>query len=253
MSAKNVVEAAKRLAARQAVDQQITPLLKTHAVVGIGSGSTVVYAVERLVEVIKESPNNLSGKIFCIPSSFQATQLITDASPHLVLSNLNTHPKIDVGIDGADEVDENMILIKGGGGCLTQEKIVAFCCKKFVIVADYRKKSQFLSEQWKRGIPIEVIPLALKPVQMFLEELVKGSDAKLRMAVAKAGPVVTDNGNFLVDWIGFEENCDMDQLHEKLVRVPGVVDSGIFSQGMADCAYFGMEDGSVSFRELKRK
>jgi len=149
MATKSAVEVAKRLAARQAVDQQIKPLLNPNSVVGIGSGSTVVYAVERLVEVVKES-SNLSGKVFCIPSSFQATQLITDAAPHLILSNLNCHPEIDVGIDGADEVDKNMVLIKGGGGCLTQEKIVAFCCKKFVIVADYRKKSEFLSEQWKK-------------------------------------------------------------------------------------------------------
>jgi len=91
--------------------------------------------------------------------------------------------------------------------------------------------------------------LALKPVQNFLEGITENSQAKLRMAVAKAGPVVTDNGNFLIDWIGFDENSDMDELHEKLVKVPGIVDTGIFSKGMASCAYFGMEDGSVSYRD----
>merc|ERR1712061_357698 len=120
----------------------------------------------------------------------------------LNLTDLNRTPDLDIGFDGADEVDKNLVLIKGGGGCLTQEKIVASCCHKFVIIGDYRKNSDFLSQQWKKGIPIEIIPMAMRPVTKNLE-LTFGGKAILRMAKAKAGPLVTDNGNFILDWVDF--------------------------------------------------
>nr|XP_013026392.1 unnamed protein product [Anser cygnoides domesticus] len=93
--------------------------------------------------------------------------------------------QLDVAIDGADEVDSNLNLIKGGGGCLTQEKIVAGYAKCFIVIADYRKKSESLGEQWKKGIPIEVIPMAYVPVTRALTRNFGGA-AELRMAVSKA-------------------------------------------------------------------
>ncbi len=102
-------------------------------VVGVGSGSTVVYAVDRIVERVKAE----GLKLRCIPSSFQAEQLILDGG--LVLESLARETKIDVVIDGADEVDEALNLIKGGGACHVQEKIIASCAQKLVIIADYRK------------------------------------------------------------------------------------------------------------------
>ena len=95
-----------------------------------------------------------------MPSSFQARQLIIQNG--LVLSDLEITPELDVAIDGADEVDEKLTLIKGGGGCLLQEKIVINAAKEFVVVADYRKDSKELGEQWKKGVPIEVLPLAYR-------------------------------------------------------------------------------------------
>ena len=93
-----------------------------------------------------------------MPSSFQARQLIVQHG--LVLSDLEITPELDIAIDGADEVDSNLTLIKGGGGCLLQEKIVINAAKEFVVVADYRKDSTDLGQQWAKGVPIEVLPLA---------------------------------------------------------------------------------------------
>lgn len=104
---------------------------------------------------------------------------------------------IDVTIDGADEVDAQLNCIKGGGACQLQEKIVAFASKTFVVIADYRKESTQLGEQWVQGVPIEVIPMAYVPLMHKLREL--GGAPVLRMAKHKAGPVVTDNGNFVLD------------------------------------------------------
>ncbi|CAN8024458.1 unnamed protein product, partial [Ixodes persulcatus] len=124
----DLVEKAKEAAAQRAVDNHI----KNNFVVGIGSGSTVVYAVEHLARRIKEN----NWKISCVPTSFQAKELIRKYN--LVMTDLEESPDLDVAIDGADEVDAKLTLIKGGGGCLTQEKVIASCAKHFIVVADYR-------------------------------------------------------------------------------------------------------------------
>ena len=228
------IEQAKRKAGYAAVDEYI----QDGMVIGIGSGSTVVYAVNRLVERVKSE--NL--KVVCIPTSFQSTQLIVEGG--LILGDLSRYPDIDVDIDGADEVDDNLTLIKGGGGCHVQEKIVASCAKKLVIVADYRKDSHLLGEQWKKGIPLEVIPFAYVPVMKKLEAM--GGKPTLRMAKNKAGPVVSDNGNFIVDVdFGLLENPS--ELNQQIKMVPGVVETGLFIN-MAVKAYFGQADGSVISR-----
>ncbi|XP_060103853.1 ribose-5-phosphate isomerase isoform X1 [Heteronotia binoei] len=231
-----LAEEAKRRAAWAAVDAHV----QNNHILGIGSGSTVVHAVNRLATRVKGE--NLD--ITCIPTSFQARQLILQNG--LTLSDLDRHPELDVAIDGADEVDSDLNLIKGGGGCLAQEKIVAACAKCLIIIADYRKKSKSLGEQWKKGIPIEVIPMAYRPVVRTLTKRLGGA-AELRMAVSKAGPVVTDNGNFLLDW-RFDKVHKWDDVNIAIKMIPGVVETGLFIN-MAERAYFGMEDGSVSIQE----
>jgi len=231
------VEAAKRLAARAAVDN----FVKDGFRIGIGSGSTVVYAVERIAERVKAESLNLT----CVPSSFQARQLIVENN--LILSDLERTPQLDVAIDGADEVDSDLTLIKGGGGCLLQEKIVVHAAKEFVVVADFRKDSKSLGQQWKKGVPIEVLPLAYKPI---IDEVEKkyGGKMVLRMAKAKAGPLVTDNGNFIIDWQFESVPTDgWSKIGMELNNIPGVVEHGLFI-GSAKVAYFGNEDGSISTR-----
>ncbi|XP_078080173.1 ribose-5-phosphate isomerase [Mustelus asterias] len=228
-------EEAKRKAGYMAVDNHV----QDNQALGIGSGSTIVYAVDRIAKRVQDE--NL--KIVCVPTSFQARQLILQHQ--LTLSDLDRHPELDVAIDGADEVDSDLNLIKGGGGCLTQEKIVAACAKEFIVVADYRKDSKSLGEKWKKGVPIEVIPMAYVPVTKAIAAKFGGA-AELRMAVNKAGPVVTDNGNFILDW-KFDNISDWKNVNIDIKMIPGVVETGLFI-GMAERVYFGLEDGSVCFR-----
>lgn len=228
---ENLIELGKKNAAIKAVEENI----KKSMIVGIGSGSTIVYAVKRLGEINKEK--NLNVK--CIPSSFQAYQLIIQNGLELV--SLDQYPEIDVDIDGADEIDKDLNLIKGGGGCLVQEKIVASNSKIFIIIADFRKKSDKLGMNWKRGVPIEVIPMAYFPIMKKLKEL--DGNPKLRMAKAKSGPLITDNGNFIID-VDFGEINNPKELDKKILFIPGVVDTGLFI-GMTSKVYIGDRDGKV--------
>ncbi len=228
---KNLIELGKKNAAFRAVEENV----KKNMILGIGSGSTVVYAVKKIAEINQK--NNLNLK--CIPTSFQSHQLIVENG--LTLVSLDQYPEIDLDIDGADEIDKSLNLIKGGGGCLVQEKIIASSSKKLVIIADFTKKSEFLGEHWKKGVPIEIIPLAHIPIMKRLEKL--GGTPVLRMAQAKTGPVVSDNGNFIIDAdFGIIKN-PLD-LNLKILQIPGVVDSGLFL-GMVQAAYIGQADGTV--------
>ncbi|XP_055613748.1 ribose-5-phosphate isomerase [Uranotaenia lowii] len=228
------LEQAKKIAAFKAVDEYV----RNNTVVGVGSGSTVVYAVQRLAERVSKE----GLKLVCIPTSFQARQLIIEHG--LVLGDLEQHPTIDCAIDGADEVDANMVLIKGGGGCLLQEKIVASCAKQLIVIADYTKDSKLLGQQYKKGVPIEVVPMAYVPIKNKITSTY-GGKMVLRMAVAKAGPVVTDNGNFILDWhFPTSEDINWDMVNRDIMMIPGVVETGLFVK-MATKAYFGLADGSV--------
>ena len=241
------IEKAKRLAAFKAVDNHV----KSGDVVGIGSGSTIVYAVTRLAERVKAE----SLSVHCIPTSFQAKQLIVENG--LNISSLEVVPHhCNVAIDGADEADNNLTLIKGGGGCLTQEKIVAENSDLFVVIADERKKSEALGTSWTKGVPIEVLPISYKPIQLTIQKKFGGSP-NLRMAKAKAGPVVTDNGNFILDWVfsldqirskgnlsGKDDRSVWQTVNTELCCMAGVVDTGLFVN-MAKVAYFGTSNGNV--------
>lgn len=240
-SSMSLLESAKKAAAFRAVDECV----KDKDIVGVGSGSTVVYAVERLAERVQKEKLQL----VCIPTSFQARQLIVENN--LTLGDLSRYPQLDVAIDGADELDSNFVAIKGGGGCLTQEKIVASCAKHFVVIADYTKDSQVLGEQYKKGIPIEVIPLAYVPVMNKIKALY-GGEVQLRMAKMKAGPVVTDNSNFIVDWHFPEDKFNWKDVNTNINLIPGVVDTGLFVD-MADRAFFGYADGSVKEKTCSGK
>ncbi|EHH55738.1 hypothetical protein EGM_05001 [Macaca fascicularis] len=201
-------------------------------------------AVENHVRVIKIPVSE--GFLFhsLEEGMLQARQLILQYG--LTLSDLDRHPEIDLAIDGADEVDADLNLIKGGGGCLTQEKIVAGYASRFIVIADFRKDSKNLGDQWHKGIPIEVIPMAYVPVSRAVSQKF-GGVVELRMAVNKAGPVVTDNGNFILDW-KFDRVHKWSEVNTAIKMIPGVVDTGLFIN-MAERVYFGMQDGSVNMRE----
>jgi ribose 5-phosphate isomerase A len=229
----SLVELAKKAAAYKAVDENFPPAAK---VVGIGSGSTVVYVAERIGQLANKK------NFVCIPTGFQSKQLIIDNG--LNLGSIEQFSHIDIAFDGADECDQSLNLIKGGGACLFQEKLVASAADKFVVVADFRKKSTKLGTNWTQGIPIEVVPNAYNKVIGDLKSL-GAKNVNLRQGTpAKAGPVVTDNNNFLID-ADFGPIDDPQQLHQKIKQLVGVVETGLFIK-MAQVSYFGEEDGSVN-------
>uniref|UniRef100_A0A1D1YGY6 Ribose-5-phosphate isomerase n=1 Tax=Anthurium amnicola TaxID=1678845 RepID=A0A1D1YGY6_9ARAE len=238
MRSSSLIEA-KRRAAYQAVDENITSESK---IIGIGSGSTVVYVIERILQL----KDKLNKDCIFIPTSFQSRLLIIEGG--LNLGDIDQYPEIDVTIDGADEVDINLDAIKGGGACHLREKLVAEAAKKFIIVGDYSKRSTTLGEKWKQGVPIEVIPFAYLRVMNSLKEL-GCENPVLRMAKAKAGPVISDNGNFIIDaYFGLIEQPK--ELLEKIKLLTGVVEVGLFIN-MSKSAYFGNEDGGVSTIHFK--
>lgn len=232
----SLVDQAKKAAAYKAVDDNFP---KTAKVVGVGSGSTVVFVAERLGQL----PNK--SQFVCIPTGFQSKQLIIDNG--LNLGTIEQFPTVDIAFDGADEVDGHLNLIKGGGACLFQEKLVAGAASKFIVVADFRKKSKALGLQWTQGVPIEIVPNSYAKVTLDLQALGAKNVALRQGGAAKAGPVITDNNNFLLD-ADFGEINDPVTLHNKIKALVGVVETGLFT-GMAQKAYFGEETGEVSLWE----
>ncbi|KAG5351967.1 hypothetical protein C0989_004370 [Termitomyces sp. Mn162] len=173
-------------------------------------------------------------------------ELIVNAG--LTLGDVDQISAIDVTIDGADEVDKNLNSIKGGGACHLREKVVAEAASTFIVVADYRKNAEFLGTNWAPGVPVEVVPFAYVKVLRDLKAL--GSPHPvLRMAVKKAGPIVTDNGNFVIDApFGREDMLDPAAVLTKIKLLTGVVEVGLFCN-IVTAAYFGNADGSVSIRK----
>lgn len=208
----------------------------------------MAYVLTSLVARCEEK--NIAVK--CIPTSYQSKQLIFDYE--LPITELNFESKIDVTIDGVDEVDENFVAIKGGGACLAQEKVIAFAAEKFFVVADYRKNSKCLGDNWLKGIPIEVLPMASNYVKHHIYQNfdAKLDDIKVRNAKEKAGPVVTDNGNLILDWKFHFNPIDTDwrSINNELKLIPGVVEVGLF-EGVIKAAYFGLADGTVLKRTPK--
>lgn len=237
----NLVEKAKRAAAYKAVDEHFPDNAK---VVGIGSGSTVIYAVERISQLGEIKGIDLS-KITFVPTGFQSKQLILGAGLRVSSIDEFSVGDLDIVFDGADEVDEYLNCIKGGGACLFQEKLVGQCARKFVMVADSSKRSKRLGERWIQGVPIEVIPMAYPKVQSDLVRL-GALEVTLRQGGrVKAGPVVTDNGNFILDThFGPIEPQKVRELDIKIKLLVGVVETGLFNT--AEVAYFGETDGTAS-------
>ncbi|KAI9020959.1 ribose 5-phosphate isomerase A-domain-containing protein [Phycomyces nitens] len=230
-------ERGKQLAAYRAVDEMLDSSLEK-GIVGLGSGSTIEHAIERI-----HQRKDLDSVVY-VPTSFQTRQLILHYN--LRLGSIDQYTSVDLTIDGADEVDRDLNAIKGGGACLFQERLVAQASKKFVLIADERKKSDKLGSKYTRGIPIEIVPMALPTILFNIQNMWKDATVKLRMATPtdKAGPVVTDNGNLILD-------CQMGPIddpvnvYRDIKLLTGVVDVGLFCN-MAQVAYFGgIEDEKV--------
>jgi len=192
-------------------------LIKNGMVVGLGTGSTVFYSMERLSERIQSEGLSIKG----IPTSLQAA--IRARGLGIPLTTLDDCPLIDIAIDGVDEVDPDFNLIKGRGAAQTRERCVAEAAETFVVVVDAGKLTKKLSVV----VPVEVIPFALT---LFCER-VKGMGGVpiVREGVKKDGPVITDNGCIEVD-CDFGEIDDPECLEMKLNNLPGVISCGIFTE-----------------------
>lgn len=210
-------------------------LIKDEDVVGLGTGSTTHYLIERLGQRIKEEELDILG----IPTSYQSFLLAKDAG--IKITTLEEH-SINIAIDGADEVDKDFNLIKGGGAAHTLEKIVDESAQRFVVIVDDSKLVQKIGNF---PVPLEVIPQASRTVSDHMK-LIDGSPI-LRMATKKDGPVITDNGNFVID-VHFGRIDNPAHLERDLNNIPGVVENGIFS-GIVDEVIIGTSDGVKNLKK----
>jgi ribose 5-phosphate isomerase A len=211
-------DAEKALAAKRRAAIEAARMVQDSAVVGLGTGSTAAFAIEELGRRLREESFHCHG----VPTSFSAAMLARKNGIPLV--TLDDVEEIHVAIDGADEVDPHKNLIKGGGAAHTREKIVDSLANYFIVVVDESKMVKCLGERCP--VPVEVLPFAATPVMRRLR--VVGAEPKLRMSGKKDGPVVTDQGNFIIDaWFKSIENPDW--LEKELNYIPGVMDNGIFA------------------------
>jgi ribose 5-phosphate isomerase A len=209
-------------------------------VVGLGTGSTTVMAIQAIGERLQKGEiTNIKG----VPTSFQSIVLARQLGIPLV--SLDEVTKIDIAIDGADEVDPQKNLIKGGGAAHTQEKVVDSLADLFIVVVDAGKLVEKLGSTFL--LPVEVIPMAVTPVTRALEKL--GGKTSLRMGVRKAGPVVTDQGNLVID-VKFDSIPNPAELEQVINNIPGVLENGLFV-GVADIILIGeVKDGQPIVREM---
>lgn len=228
----NWKEDAKRRAAVEAVKH-----VKDGDFVGLGSGSTAKCAIEELGSIIRDKGLNVLG----VPTSYDTMLLAVENG--IPLTTLDEHPELDIAIDGADQIAPNLNLIKGGGAALTKEKIVDRAAKQLIIVADETKLAETLGR--KCPVPIEVLPFAAPRVLRKIREL--NGKPTLRNAVGKVGPIITDNGNFIID-AHFGPIEAPKKLEAKLKSIPGIIETGLFIE-MADIAYIGYKTG---FKIIKR-
>ena len=225
---------------KQEVGRAAAARVKSDSIVGLGSGSTAAYAIEYIGDrLAKGEIKNVVG----VPTSFQSEVLAKEFNIPLV--TLDAIDRIDVAIDGADEVDPDKNLIKGGGAAHTREKVVDKLADEFIVVVDEGKLVDKLGSTFL--LPVEVIPMAVAPVMRSLAKL--GGKPELRMGVKKAGPVVTDQGNLVID-VKFDHIKDPETMEKEINNLPGVLENGIFV-GVADIILVGkIVDGKPQIEQF---
>lgn len=223
-------------AAKRAAGERAAALVEDGMYVGIGTGSTTAFATIALGRRVRDEGLRIAG----VPTSFAAERLAR--AQGIPLITLDDVAVLDVAFDGADEVDGALNLIKGRGAAHTREKVVAAASARFVILIDPSKEVERLGT--KMPVPVEVLPMATAPVTRALERL--GARADLRMGQRKDGPVVTDQGFWVIDahFGGIE---DVEALNRQLLDLPGVLDHGLFL-GLATDVLIGEPSGEVVHR-----
>ncbi|MGD2201757.1 MAG: ribose-5-phosphate isomerase RpiA [Candidatus Bathyarchaeota archaeon] len=218
--------------AKQGSAEAAATHVRSGTVIGLGSGSTTRHFIQILGALLRT--RELTD-ITAVPTSHQAAADARKAG--IPLCSLDDHPEIELTIDGADQIDPGLDAIKGGGGALLREKIVAHNSENYILIADERKRTQKLGAG--TPIPLEVLPFSAATVAREITEL--GASAILREGDGKLGPVVTDNGNFILD-ADFGPIEDPGRLDVQLRAIPGILETGLFL-GLADFAYIGTRGG----------
>ncbi len=202
---------------KRAVGERAVDWVESGMVVGLGTGSTTVHAIRRLGDRI--GAGDLTG-VLGIPTSRASEELARELG--IPLTTLAEHPVIDLTIDGADEVDPDLNVIKGGGGALLHEKIVAQASLREVIVVDDGKISPVLGTA--HALPVEIVQFAWRPEEEYLMDL--GAEVSVRRG-ADSGVFVTDEGNWILDCT-FPPIADPPRLSDRLSRRAGIVEHGLF-------------------------
>jgi ribose 5-phosphate isomerase A len=221
------------------VAEAASSLVESGTVIGLGSGSTAAHFIRQV------GTRLTSGDIvdvLGVPTSHQAAADALKAA--IPLTTLDEYPILDLTVDGADQIDGNLDAIKGGGGALLREKVVASASKKYVIIADGNKLTKTLGE--KQALPVEVLPFSLGSVILKIEEL--NGKPVLRKGSSKLGPVVSDNSNFIID-IDFGPIREPKTLDARLKSIPGIIETGLFLD-YTDIAYVGKRG---TFEKIVRK
>ena len=202
--------------AKQDAGFRAADMVKDGMIVGLGTGSTVFFAMERLGQRIATEGLKIMG----VPTSHQTAMRAEEYG--IPLTTLSLHPVLDIAIDGADQVSPEKVLIKGRGAALLREKIVADASKEFVVVIDPSKSVSVPNA----AVPIEVLPFAYGSVCEKLKAL--GGEPVMRNGTKKDGPVISDNGNYIFD-CAFGEIKDAKALEAAINAIPGVLENGIFA------------------------
>lgn len=221
-------------------------LIKSGMKIGLGTGSTAIIAVERLASYIRDG--KVSG-IKAVATSFQ-THIACEENgiPVYTLNSKEIAGKLDLSIDGADEIDPDNNLIKGGGAAHVQEKIVEYNTKRLVIIADESKLVPHLGTKFP--LPVEIIPASRGPVVREIEKL--GASCVLRSCAGKDGPIVTDNGNQILDctWPALSDGSspvNPAKMEDRVNKITGVVENGFFTKNKP-LVFIAHADGTVEER-----
>jgi ribose 5-phosphate isomerase A len=227
-------DALKRAVAKEAVKR-----VKSNDVIGLGSGTTVKHFIDELAGRVKKE----GLRVLAVPTSYDASLLAAENG--VQLTTLDEHPRLSICFDGADKVDKNHNMVKGGGGCHTREKIIAAASETVCILVDHSKFVERIAGD--TPIPVEIIPLSYKSISQKLSEL--GASLRLRYAgSSKMGPIIGDNGGFLGD-ATFPKKSELSYLDNVLNSTPGIIEHGLFLN-MADLVYVAYQD---RVELLKRK
>ena len=213
----------KRLAAEKACDY-----IEDGMILGLGTGSTVDYALRKIGKMVNEGI-----KIKGIPTSFRTKKIAIEEK--IPLTSLEDNPEIDLTIDGADEVDSELRLIKGGGGALTREKMIAYYSKKVIIIIDETKVVKMLGIDF--SLPVEVVKFGWTLTKNKLKEF----NCNVELRKIMNNPYITDNSNYIID-CEFDRIKDPEQLDIDINNIPGVVENGLFI-GLADEIIVGSKQG----------